>query len=52
MEMIQILFSKLSTNDFKEYLNSKSINFVDYLINLSLNEENNPSELLKLKEII
>ena len=45
------LSQKLSTKDFKEYLNSKSINFVDYLINIySLNEENNPSRIIEIKK--
>ena len=47
------LSQKLSTKDFKEYLNSKSINFVDYLINIySLNEENNPSRIVEIKKKI
>ena len=47
------LSQKLSTKDFKEYLNSKSINFVDYLVNIySLNEENNPSRIVEIKKKI
>ena len=47
------LSQKLSTKDFKEYLSSKSINFVDYLINIySLKEENNPSKIVEIKKKI
>ena len=44
---------KLSTEEFREYLEKSAINFVDYLIELyKLNEINDPAQVIKIKKKI
>lgn len=44
---------KLTTEEFKKYLNNTSINFVDYLIQTyKLNEQTDPAKIIKIKKEI
>jgi len=44
---------KLTTNEFQEYLEKKSVNFVDYLIQIyKLKEETDPGKIIEIKKKI
>ena len=44
---------KLTTNEFQLYLDTKAINFVDYLINIyKINEEKDPAKIIESKKKI
>ena len=44
---------KLTTNEFKEYLDKTAINFVDYLIDIyGLNGKKDPAEIIEIKKKI
>ena len=44
---------KLTTNEFQDYLDKTSVNFVDYLIDIyKLKEEKDPAEIIEIKKKI